>query len=361
MKSPAMRSLWMISRAMALASAMSLPTSMPIHTSAHSVELVRLGSTAISLAPLRTPRSRWWKKIGWVSRAFEPQRMMTSVSSASRYDEVPPPAPNTVARPATLGACQVRLQLSMLLLCMTARVNFWAMKFISLVVFEQLNMPKACGPCMRAASNPAAALVRASSHDAGRSLPPSLTRGSVRRSMRNPILGPVGRDELLDAAQAELQLVLRLRIGKADEALARGTERRAREDGHAGLVEQPVRQVVLVEASALDVREDVEGPLRPVAAYPWDLGQAVDDQVAPVLEDLHHSAHGVLRLRGAERLDRRDLRERGRAGRGVDHQRVELGRERARRDRVAKPPARHRVGLRQAVHQHRPVAHAGAG
>ena len=71
---------------------------------------------------------------------------MTSVSSASRYDEVPPPAPNTVARPATLGACQVRLQLSMLLLCMTARVNFWAMKFISFVVFEQLNIPKAFGP-----------------------------------------------------------------------------------------------------------------------------------------------------------------------------------------------------------------------
>ena len=33
----------------------------------------------------RSPRSRW-------------------------YDDVPPPAPNTVARPTTLGACQVRLQ-----------------------------------------------------------------------------------------------------------------------------------------------------------------------------------------------------------------------------------------------------------
>jgi hypothetical protein len=27
---------------------------------------------------------RWWKKIGWVSRAFEPQRRMTSVVSISR-------------------------------------------------------------------------------------------------------------------------------------------------------------------------------------------------------------------------------------------------------------------------------------
>src|SRR5438876_8632858 len=159
--------------------------------------------------------------------------MIRLVSSASRYDEVPPPAPNTVARPATLGACQVRLQLSMLLLCMTARVNFCAMKFISLVVFEQLNMPNACGPCRRAASNPAAALVRASSQDAGRRSPPSLTSGSDRRrspSCMAPLyvsrLRLVGGDELLDPPQAELQLVLRLRVGEADESLAREAERR---------------------------------------------------------------------------------------------------------------------------------------
>src|ERR1700681_163880 len=97
--------------------------------------------------------------MGCVSRAFEPQRSTSSVSSASRYDEVPPPAPNTVARPATLGACQVRLQLSILLLCMTTRVNFWAMKFISLVVLEQLNIPNAFGPRSRAVANPEAALV----------------------------------------------------------------------------------------------------------------------------------------------------------------------------------------------------------
>ena len=125
--------------------------------------------------------------MGCVSRAFEPQRMTRSVSSASRYDEVPPPAPNTVARPATLGACQVRLQLSMLLLCMTVRANFCAMKFISLVVLEQLNMPKAFGPESLAAANPAAALVSASSHEAGRSRPPSLTSGSVRRIRPSPI------------------------------------------------------------------------------------------------------------------------------------------------------------------------------
>ena len=131
----------MISRPTALASAMSLPTSSPSHRSAHSADEVRRGSTAISRAPLRTPRSRWWKKIGCVSRALLPHRTIRSVSSTSRYELVPPPAPNTVARPATLGACHVRLQLSMLLLPSTVRLNFWAAKLTSLVAFEQLKVP----------------------------------------------------------------------------------------------------------------------------------------------------------------------------------------------------------------------------
>ncbi len=45
-------------------------------------------------------------------------------SSTSRYELVPPPAPNTVVRPTTLGACQVRLQLSMLLVPSASRANF---------------------------------------------------------------------------------------------------------------------------------------------------------------------------------------------------------------------------------------------
>jgi hypothetical protein len=62
--------------------------------------------------------------MGCVSRAFDPHRMIRSVSSASRYELVPPPAPRTVVRPTTDGACQVRLQLSTLLLPITARLNF---------------------------------------------------------------------------------------------------------------------------------------------------------------------------------------------------------------------------------------------
>lgn len=64
--------------------------------------------------------------MGCASRALLPHKTMTSVSSTSEYEEVPPPAPKTVARPTTLGACQVRLQLSMLFEPTAARANFCA-------------------------------------------------------------------------------------------------------------------------------------------------------------------------------------------------------------------------------------------
>ena len=73
----------MISRAIVFESAMSEPTSSPSQRSAQSADGVLRGSTAKSRAPLRTPLRRWWKKIGCVSRAFEPHRRMTSVSSIS--------------------------------------------------------------------------------------------------------------------------------------------------------------------------------------------------------------------------------------------------------------------------------------
>jgi hypothetical protein len=37
------------------------------------------------------------------------------------------PLPKAAARPATVELCQSRAQWSMLLVCSTARVNFWAM------------------------------------------------------------------------------------------------------------------------------------------------------------------------------------------------------------------------------------------
>src|SRR5262249_50096003 len=153
----------MISRPIALARAMSEPTSRPSQVSAHSAELVRRGSTAYRRAPLRKPRRGGWKKIGGVPRAVLLPRTSTAGSSISWYELVPPPAPNTVARPATLGACQVRLQLSMLLLPSTARPNFCAAKLTSLVAFEHEKMPNVVGPCAAlAAWKPATTLARAS-------------------------------------------------------------------------------------------------------------------------------------------------------------------------------------------------------
>ena len=67
----------------------------------------------------------------------------------------------------------MRLQLSTLFVPMATRVNFWATKFISLVVFEQLNMPKACGPfAATTLRKPAAARSHGASPGAGRRSPP---------------------------------------------------------------------------------------------------------------------------------------------------------------------------------------------
>ena len=74
---------WMISRAIAFASATSLPTLRPSHVSAHCADVVRRGSIAYMRAPLWIAFSTWWKKIGCASRALEPQSRITSVSCTS--------------------------------------------------------------------------------------------------------------------------------------------------------------------------------------------------------------------------------------------------------------------------------------
>ena len=117
---------WMISRPIAWASGISVPTFSPSQLSAHSAVEVRRGSMAYIRAPLRIPRSTCWKKIGCAKRALEPHITIRSVWSTSPYDEVPPPDPKTAESPATLGAWQVRLQESTLLVPITTRVNFCA-------------------------------------------------------------------------------------------------------------------------------------------------------------------------------------------------------------------------------------------
>src|SRR5215470_2306776 len=170
------RPAWMISRAIVLASATSVPTLRPSQVSAHSADVVRRGSTTQSLAPFWIPFNRWWNQIGCASRAFDPQRKAKSQCSASSYELVEPPAPRMVVRPTTEGACQVRLQLSMLLLPKTDRAIFDARKLTSLVDLEQLKIPVAVRPLRsRLRRNPSAARSTASSHEAGRRLPLSRT------------------------------------------------------------------------------------------------------------------------------------------------------------------------------------------
>ena len=68
----------MISRATALASGMSVPTSRPIQRSAQRAVALRRGSTTISFAPRFSAFSTCRKKIGCASRAFEPHSTITS-------------------------------------------------------------------------------------------------------------------------------------------------------------------------------------------------------------------------------------------------------------------------------------------
>src|SRR5712692_12042088 len=150
-------------------------------------------------------------------------------------------------------------------------------------------MPKALGPSERAFAKPAAARSMASSHVAGRRTPSSRTSGCVRRC-RPSSIGPrlalpsVRLHELADAVEAQLELVLRLRIREPDEPLPRLAERGSRQQRDARLVKQARRQVALVEAGGLDVRERVERTLRELAPHAGNRVEAVDHEVAPVFE-----------------------------------------------------------------------------
>ena len=81
---------------------------------------------ATVLEPAEMPRNvvTMNSTVSFTDEAGGEPTTMTSASSASRYELVPPPAPKTVARPTTLGACQVRLQESMLFEPIAARMNF---------------------------------------------------------------------------------------------------------------------------------------------------------------------------------------------------------------------------------------------
>ena len=61
---------------------------------------------------------------GWASDVLEPITIISGAFSISWMEFVIAPAPSVEARPATVGACQVRAQWSTLFVPMTARINF---------------------------------------------------------------------------------------------------------------------------------------------------------------------------------------------------------------------------------------------
>src|SRR5713226_1333107 len=128
-------------------------------------------------------------------------------------------------------------------------------------------------------------------------------------------LRPIGCYELLDPLQPSPQLVLRLRVGDADVPLPRLTERRPGKHRNTRLRQESIRQLPLPKPRALDIRERVEGSLRPRAADAGDFVEAIDDEVPAMLEHLDHSIHRMRRLRRGQRFNGSDLRERGRARR----------------------------------------------
>ena len=98
-------------------------------------------------APFWIPLSRWWNQIGCASRAFDPQRRTTSVSSTSGRSSCrrPPRILSSDRRrwERVRSGCSCRC-----CCCRTAtRASFCARKFTSFVDFEQLKIPIASGPC----------------------------------------------------------------------------------------------------------------------------------------------------------------------------------------------------------------------
>ena len=180
----------MISRPIALASAMSVPTSRPSHASAHCAVDVRRGSTDVHPGARSSALQHVVEEDRVrLTRVGAPQDHQVGVLRLP-YDRVPPPAPNTVVRPTTLGSVSSAV----------AGVDVVAAhhhpgELLGQVV-HLVGGLRAAEHAERVAAaaprNPAAARSSASSQLAGRSPPLSRTSGSVSRTcfgVRRPRIG----------------------------------------------------------------------------------------------------------------------------------------------------------------------------
>ena len=124
-----------------------------------------------------------WQGAGWASIMFVPiqKNILALLNSANEF--VIAPEPNEVARPATVGACHVRAQWSMLFVPTTERNSFCIWYESSLVLRAQLTPASASGPlsaiiCL----NLSATRSKASSHEAFLNAPFSFINGEVSLS-----------------------------------------------------------------------------------------------------------------------------------------------------------------------------------
>ena len=109
---------------MPLRRAMSLPTLMGQMESGPVGEVRVAGIDNIELRALSHRVLEKGAATGWASVMLDPMTKNILAFSKSAKELVIAPEPNVVARPATVGACQVRAQLSMLLVPITARKSF---------------------------------------------------------------------------------------------------------------------------------------------------------------------------------------------------------------------------------------------
>ena len=102
----------MITFAIALKRATSAPSWICRCPSAISASGIFLGSTTYNLAPLRTAFLTRTAMMGWHSVMLVPTQSIIGQSSISGIEFDIAPRPIEAARPATVGLCQAREQLS---------------------------------------------------------------------------------------------------------------------------------------------------------------------------------------------------------------------------------------------------------
>src|SRR5512133_1869870 len=109
----------------------------------------------------------------------------------------------------------------------------------------------------------------------------------------------------VDAIERFLDILDRVRHAKAKITFAEVTERGSGQCSDACVIKKRVGQFFRWPSGLRDIWEDIERAMWDATGEPFDLVQAGNHHVAPLLEFSAHVVHHVLRT--AERLDAGDL------------------------------------------------------